>query len=83
MDLCGHDVVIVGVHFSGKEDVEIEAVDERDFTFEEGEVADQVVLAAAGDNIGLIDLRLQPGALLVCCGHFLLARENVEQMLTL
>lgn len=40
MDLCGDDVMIIGMHFCWKEDVEVEAVYECDFTFEKGEVAD-------------------------------------------
>lgn len=36
MDLCGDNVVIVGVHFCGEKNVEVEAVYEGDLAFEEG-----------------------------------------------
>lgn len=40
MDLGCDYVMIVRMHFCGKEDVEVEPIDEGDFAFEEGEVAD-------------------------------------------
>ena len=83
VNLSGDYVVVVGMHLGGKEDVEVEAVYERDLAFEEGKVADKVVFATTGNDVGLVDLGLQPSPLLVGCCHFLLAREDVEKMLIL
>lgn len=83
MDLCGDYVVIVRMHFCGKEDVEIESVDQSDLTFEEGEIADQMIFATTCDYVGLVDLSLHPSALLISCRHFFLAREDMEGMLIL
>lgn len=74
--------MIVGMHLRGDQNVEIGPSDDRHFAGIERQVTKNVVLAAAGHSVSLLNLRLHPSSFFIRGCYLLFRGENVEVWLS-